>query len=135
MELVCCRLAQREGESFAELGSVKRQASLRDNIRLACFRSKELFLFLVRDRVEQLDGAWVEALTKIPMKEVGRDDCLQDLELKLGTLGLLNLLCRTFSTLFDLFFELYQSIFMFIQISIWGPDGTLKKKNLEVGTY
>ena len=123
LKLVRRRLAEREDESFAELGSVELHACLGHHIRLAGFRSKELFLFLVRDRVEQLDGAWVEALTKIPMKIVGRDDCLQDLELKLGTLGLLNLLRRTFSTLFDLFFELYQSIFMFIQISIWAQTG------------
>ena len=57
------------------------------------------------------------------MKKVSRDDCLQDLELKLGTLGLLNLLRGTFSTLFDLFFELDQPIFMFIQISIWAQTG------------
>ena len=47
LKLVRRRLAQREDESFAELGSVERHACLGHHIRLAGFRSKELFLFLV----------------------------------------------------------------------------------------
>ena len=57
------------------------------------------------------------------MKEIGRDDGLQNLKLELGTLGLLDLLGGTFATLLDLFFELYQPDFMFLHVSIWAQTG------------